>query len=81
MGAAVLVGTQKGLFVLTSDETRRDWWVEGPRLTGFEVLHAMRDPQLRPLVNVYDNPTQVDGVEGAVEPDEEIRLVAAVAGG
>lgn len=81
MGAAVLVGTQKGLFVLTSDETRRDWWVEGPRLTGFEVLHVMRDPQLRPLLNVYVNRTQVDGVEGAVEPDEEIRLVAAVAGG
>ena len=35
MGAAVLVGTQKGLFVLTSEETRRDWWVEGPHL---EVL-------------------------------------------
>lgn len=78
MGAAVLVGTQKGLFVLTSEETRRDWWVEGPHL---EVLHAMRDPQLRPLVNVYVNRTQVDGVEGAVEPDDEIRLVAAVAGG
>ena len=81
MGAAVLVGTQKGLFVLTSDETRRDWSVEGPHLTGFEVFHAMRDPQLRPLVNVYVNRTQVDGVESAVEPDDEIRLVAAVAGG
>lgn len=44
MGAAVLVGTQKGLFVLTSDETRRDWSVEGPHLTAFEVFHAMRDP-------------------------------------
>jgi molybdopterin converting factor small subunit len=37
--------------------------------------------QLRPLVNVYVNRTQVDGVENAVEPDDEIRLVAAVAGG
>ena len=34
MGVAVLVGTRKGLFVLTSDETRRDWKVEGPHLTG-----------------------------------------------
>src|SRR5256885_1932631 len=45
MGVAVLVGTRKGLFVLTSDETRRDWNVEGPHLTGFEVFHATRDPR------------------------------------
>jgi molybdopterin converting factor small subunit len=36
---------------------------------------------LRPLVNVYVNRVQVEGVEGAVEQDDEIRLVAAVAGG
>jgi len=36
---------------------------------------------LRPLVNVYVNRAQVDGVDRAVEPDDEIRLVAAVAGG
>jgi molybdopterin converting factor small subunit len=36
---------------------------------------------LRPLVNVYVNRVQVDGVEGSVEQDDEIRLVAAVAGG
>src|ERR671929_217608 len=45
MGAAVLVGTRKGLFVLTSDETRREWAVEGPLLTGWEVFHAVRDPR------------------------------------
>src|ERR671937_22861 len=45
MGVAVLIGTRKGLFVLTSDETRRDWKVEGPHLTGWEVFHAMRDPR------------------------------------
>lgn len=45
MGVGVLVGTRKGLFVLTSDETRREWSVEGPHLTGFEVFHAMRDPR------------------------------------
>ena len=45
MGVAVLVGTRKGLFVLTSDENRRDWKVEGPHLTGWEVFHAMRDPR------------------------------------
>ena len=36
---------------------------------------------LRPLVNVYVNRVQVDGVDGTVEADDEIRLVAAVAGG
>ena len=36
---------------------------------------------LRPLVNVYVNRAQVDGVEGEVAADDEIRLVAAVAGG
>jgi len=36
---------------------------------------------LRPLVNVYVNRVQVDGVDGTVEADDEIRVVAAVAGG
>ena len=45
MGVAVLVGTRKGLFVITSDESRRDWSVEGPHLTGWDVFHAMRDPR------------------------------------
>lgn len=36
---------------------------------------------LRPLVNVYVNRVQVEGVDGTVEADDEIRLVAAVAGG
>jgi photosystem II stability/assembly factor-like uncharacterized protein len=55
MGAAVLVGTQKGLFVLTSDEIRRDWTVEGPHLTGFEVFHAMRDPRTGTLHAATNN--------------------------
>jgi molybdopterin converting factor small subunit len=36
---------------------------------------------LRPLVNVYVNRVQVDGVDTDVAADDEIRLVAAVAGG
>src|SRR3954468_14049726 len=55
MGVAVLVGTQKGLFVLTGDETRRDWSVEGPHLTGFEVFHAMRDPRTGTLHAATNN--------------------------
>jgi molybdopterin converting factor small subunit len=37
--------------------------------------------ELRRPVNVYVNRTPVDGVDGAVKADDEIRLVAAVAGG
>jgi molybdopterin converting factor small subunit len=36
---------------------------------------------LRPLVNVYVNRTQVDDLGGSVSREDEIRLVAAVAGG
>jgi photosystem II stability/assembly factor-like uncharacterized protein len=39
----VLVGTRKGLFRLRSDEARRDWELDGPALTGWEVFHAVRD--------------------------------------
>jgi len=41
----VLVGTKKGLFVLSGDAERRSWEVEGPLLTGFSVYHAIRDPR------------------------------------
>jgi photosystem II stability/assembly factor-like uncharacterized protein len=41
----LLAGTRKGLFVLRSDEGRRSWTVEGPLLTGWEVMHAIRDPR------------------------------------
>jgi molybdopterin converting factor small subunit len=37
--------------------------------------------ELRPLVNVYVNRIQVDELAGTVGDEDEIRLVAAVAGG
>src|SRR5712691_11723154 len=45
VGVKVLVGTRKGLFFLTSDDARRDWQVEGPALTGWEIMHAACDPR------------------------------------
>jgi photosystem II stability/assembly factor-like uncharacterized protein len=39
---AILVGTQKGLFVLRGDDDRRDWTVEEPMLPGWDVFHAMK---------------------------------------
>ena len=45
MGVLLLVGTRKGMFMLRSDEDRRDWELEGPLLTGWSVFHAMQDPR------------------------------------
>jgi photosystem II stability/assembly factor-like uncharacterized protein len=40
----VLVGTRKGAFVLTSDEKRKDWNVEGPHFAGWEIFHMKGSP-------------------------------------
>ena len=40
----VLVGTKKGAFVITSDEARRDWKIEGPHFGGWEVIHVQGSP-------------------------------------
>lgn len=38
-GIRVLVGTQKGAFILTSDEKRQQWDVNGPLFAGWEIYH------------------------------------------
>jgi photosystem II stability/assembly factor-like uncharacterized protein len=43
-GVRVLVGTRKGAFVLTSDEGRRDWKIEGPHFAGWEIFHVKGSP-------------------------------------
>jgi photosystem II stability/assembly factor-like uncharacterized protein len=43
-GVRVLVGTRKGAFVLTSDEARRDWKVDGPHFGGWEMYHLKGSP-------------------------------------
>ena len=45
MSVLILAGTRKGLFLLRSDESRREWKVDGPLLKGWEVFHAVRDPR------------------------------------
>ena len=40
----LLVGTHKGAFVLTSDERRKDWKVEGPHFAGWDVYHVNYSP-------------------------------------
>jgi photosystem II stability/assembly factor-like uncharacterized protein len=43
-GVRVLVGTRKGAFVLTSDEKRERWNVEGPHFAGWEIYHIKGSP-------------------------------------
>ncbi len=46
-GVRVLVGTQKGAFILTSDEKRQDWEISGPHFGGWEIYH-INGSQLNP---------------------------------
>ena len=40
----ILVGTAKGAFVLTSDEARKEWQVDGPHFGGWQVMHLKGSP-------------------------------------
>ena len=41
----VLVGTSKGAFILSSDNSRKNWQVSGPHSSGSEVFHLSYDPR------------------------------------
>jgi photosystem II stability/assembly factor-like uncharacterized protein len=41
----VLVGTRKGLFILSADAKRRNWAIDGPHFLGESVNHAVLDPR------------------------------------
>src|SRR5947207_3019104 len=43
-GVRVLVGTHKGAFVLTADEKRKAWNVDGPHFAGWDVFHVKGSP-------------------------------------
>ncbi len=43
-GVRVLVGTRKGMFVLTSDGTREQWDIGGPLFGGWEIFHVKGSP-------------------------------------
>ena len=43
----VLVGTRKGLFILSADKRRRNWAIDGPHFLGQAVHHAVLDPRDR----------------------------------
>ncbi|MEA2508782.1 MAG: hypothetical protein QOG21_864 [Actinomycetota bacterium] len=43
-GVRVLVGTRKGAFVMTSDERREQWDIQGPHFAGWEIYHLKGSP-------------------------------------
>jgi photosystem II stability/assembly factor-like uncharacterized protein len=43
-GVRVLVGTRKGAFIMTSDEKRKKWDIEGPLFPGWELYHLKGSP-------------------------------------
>jgi photosystem II stability/assembly factor-like uncharacterized protein len=43
-GVRVLVGTRKGAFVMTSDEKRQQWNIQGPHFAGWEMYHLKGSP-------------------------------------
>ncbi len=47
MGTLLIVGTQKGAWLLRSDERRAQWQVEGPLFKGWKVTTAARDAKGR----------------------------------
>jgi len=40
----LLVGTRKGAFVMTSDEKREKWDIQGPHFAGWEIYHLNGSP-------------------------------------
>ena len=40
----ILVGTKKGAFILTADEKREQWNIEGPLFAGWEIFHVKGSP-------------------------------------
>ncbi len=42
--AVLLIGTRKGLFVLESDDGRKEWNARGPFCESWPVYHALHDP-------------------------------------
>src|SRR3970040_402058 len=44
MGVLLIVGTEKGAFLVRADDARARWRVEGPVFRGWKVTWAPRDP-------------------------------------
>jgi len=40
----VFVGTRKGAFILTSNDKRKDWKIDGPFFAGWEIYHITASP-------------------------------------
>jgi hypothetical protein len=84
----LLAGTRKGLFLLESDEARRDWTVRGPFCDGWPIYHAVHDPDSGAIYAAAASEWHGAGVwrssdlgeswelssEGLAYPDDGLRL-------
>lgn len=52
MGVLLVVGTEKGAFLIRSDRARERWSIEGPVFKGWKVTTAMRDARGRYFLGV-----------------------------
>ncbi len=52
----VLIGTQKGAFVMESAPARSSWKVRGPYFEGLNVMHMALDPRTRTLMAAVSDP-------------------------
>jgi hypothetical protein len=64
----VIVGTAKGAFVLSPEQDRAHWKIEGPLFKGWKVTAAARDPQGRYLLG-----TASDVYGPAIQTSEDLR--------
>ena len=46
----VFVGTEKGAFMLSSDEKREKWEIKGPLLPGWKIFHLQLDQRAEPTL-------------------------------
>ncbi len=44
MSVTLIIGTRKGLFTVRSED-RRDWYLDGPHIAGYEIQSAWLDPR------------------------------------
>ncbi len=76
MNVLLIVGTEKGAFLIRSDAARIGWKVEGPSFKGWKVTAATRDARGRYFLGV------TSGVYGAtVQTSDDLAKWRQLAGG
>ena len=70
----VLVGTSKGVFLIDSDQSRKDWRLSGPYCDGWPSNHVLGDPATGTIW------AAAGGVGGGAQVEEGVEGVEGVGG-